>query len=159
VRSDAVRGVCYRERFRNNTIRGDQIRDPFRSVGSGPILVAEHVKLCTFLVLATRKQPEPETLLGLESKQEFRRIEGRAENVGTESLEFGSSITEPLPLQRSPPGVGLRKPPENDPPAGVIGESYLDAVLVEHGEGRCGCAWFEHRRHPTCAASRAAACA
>src|SRR5207237_522169 len=71
--------------------------------------------------LGVREKGEAE-LPGLGEELVLRRtVEGGSDDVGPRLAELGDSVTESLPLVRSPRGVGLRIPPEHHPAPAEIG--------------------------------------
>ena len=70
-----------------------------------------------------------------------RKIVGRAVHTAAEDdgvllLEILDSITEPIAFDRSPRGIGLRIPPDQNVFSRMLGKRNVAAVLVRDAEGR-----------------------
>ena len=108
----------------------DQIGDPPRVFGMGIIGRAGGPVAGADLAFDIGDQREVEVLVLCESAVVLDGVEGGADDADTEPLEVGGSITEPLSLDRSTPGRGLREPPEGDPMAALVGEPEASAPRV-----------------------------
>jgi len=82
------------------------------------------------------EKAEREPLLFGESEVVPRRVEGDADDVGALSLELGGSVTEPLALDGSTGGEGLREPPQHQPAIVEVREGDRVAALVRKREVR-----------------------
>ena len=70
-----------------------------------------------------------------------RKIVGRAVHTAAEDdgvllLEILDSITEPIAFDRSPRGIGLRIPPDQNVFSRMVGKRNVAAFLVRDAEGR-----------------------
>jgi hypothetical protein len=89
-------------------------------------------------VVDVAQEPEREVELLPERLVRLGGIEGDAEDLAVAGLVCVGLITQAVSFDRSAGGVGLRVPPEQDPPTALVGERDRHAILIGHGEVGCG---------------------
>jgi hypothetical protein len=87
-------------------------------------------------VLDVAQQREREVLVLGERAVGRDVVEGRADEMDAQTVEVGGSVTEPLAFERSTPGRGLRKPPQDDPAAALVLQPEAPAAGVRQLEER-----------------------
>ena len=122
----------------------DQVADALGEVGVGVSGVPERLVGPAHELVGVGQEAEREVELLGERLVVGWCVERNAEDGAVGVGVLLGLITQALSLERSTGGVGLRIPPEQNPPTAFVGETRGDAVLVRHREVRCGDSWVEH---------------